>query len=355
MAEFGEDLKDRENIGQPSESAKAITTVLQAANIDTQGLVVPDAVDIDKIDNDVEAALLADRAFRALHIATGRAWIVMGEYAEIVHRRQLWKHLVSDKGVAFGSFKDWCANATSKGRTTVYGEMTLVRELNIPREDLMRITKANAFTLLKIKRRAGASKITRDLIDRAASMDDPSFAKYAQGFLPGAAGDEVEYTIKFRVPESVANVWKETVEMFQVNLQTNDWERIIEHMAMAARDSKFANGNGNLTALEALSNWEAYQRIAETLEATGNPLKRSGKVMDGSRITKGQAEPDAPDAFDANTDAVIDHESIVVEDEDVAVIMDSIDDQLAAMDQDEGWDVANESQEQKAKWEDFPF
>jgi hypothetical protein len=337
-------------------NAVAVTAVLTAANIDTDGLVIPDPSEIDAIEDDTDAALVCDRAFRALHVATGRAWVVMGEYAAKIHDRKLWAKLMSEQGVTYGSFKDWCTNATNKGRTTVYGEMTLVRELGISRQDLMRVSKANAFTLLKVKRRAGSSKVTAELIEYAATMDDLTFQKHCQALLPGAAGDEIEHQIKFKVPASVATVWKETVEMFQVLLQTNEWEIIIERMALAARDTPFANETGKLTSLEGMSNFEAYTRIQETLAATGNKFKRAGKQMANVAVTTGPVTPDEADDFTANTDALVESDQIVIENEELGVVTlgeSTMDAKLAALDEDfagdddEEWDAEMDSTEEE--------
>lgn len=342
--------------GKMTETTSAIDTVLQAANIDTEGLVVPDPADLDLIEDDVEAAMIADRGFRALHMATGRAWIVMGEYAAVVHKRKLYTKLASPvTGMPFGSFKEWCQDATNKGRTTVYGEMTLVRELGIPRNDLMRISKANAWTLLKVKRRGGASKVTPELIELAATMDDTKFQRHCVQFMPGAAADEVEYTIKAKVPDSVGKLWEETVEMMQVLFQTNDWEIIIERMIVATRDAEFSNETGALASLEGMSNWEAFNRMREVLEANGTKIKRSGKPMVGTRVTKAPAAPPEPDAFTQNIDAVVDGEAVAIEDDldelTASLTTDDIDGTLESLDMDDdgddnwgggGWGVATD-------------
>jgi hypothetical protein len=322
--------KDKATPEQEMKTTTAIATVLQNANIDTDGLVVPDPDEIDKIEDDVQAALVTDRAYRALHMATARAWVTMAEYASRVDQRKLWKHLMTEQGVTFGSFKHWCEEASGKGRTTVYGEMTLIRELGIPRNDIMRITKANGFVLLKVKRRAGASKITAELIEAAATMNEYDFAQHCKALLPGAAADEIQYTIKVAVPDSLGEAWKDTVEMLQVLLQTHDWEVIIEHMISATRDATFTNETGKLTALEGQTHWEAFTRVRETLAATGNVIKRAGKSMDGTRVTKGPAAPLA-DEFTTNSEALADGDTITLE--DPAEV-----DPLAALDDDD-WDM----------------
>lgn len=317
-----------------NETGNAVSTVLHAANIDTTGLVVPEAADIELIEDDVEAAMTTDRAFRALHIATGRAWLVMGEYAALVHKRKLWQHLCDDDGRPFTSFKDWCNNATQKGRTTVYGEMTLVRELNISREDIMNMSKANAFTLLKVQRRAGESKITPELIQDAISMDERDFAKHCMQYLPGAAADEFEYTVKFKVPESVEKLWKDTVEMMQILYQTNDWEVIIEHIANAAREAKFDANGGKLIALDGQGNWEAYCQVLKVLEATGQTIKKSGKQMKGSTISKEpvvEQDPTSREVFQKNTEGMIDGDHVALLGEAEPVDEDAA---LAALDED---------------------
>lgn len=179
----------------------------------------------------------------------------IGEHAEMVYRKELFKFLKDADGIPFETGDDWLvARIPEKGRSTVYRARKYFRELaDIPREERRKIKQCNAPILGQL---SDEHKRDPKWVERAQTMPEKEFVAKVKEELP-EQHIETKAPMKLSPSESQRSVLDKGIDVAQWIQKALEGPVDREH-CLEFIMTVFLHSPCELEAFQGRSNQEAY-------------------------------------------------------------------------------------------------